>query len=90
MKFFHLSDLHIGKQLYHYNMLEEQREILKQIVKLAEQEHPQAVLIAGDIYDTPMPSAEAVSVLDAFLTEDRGTDDEPATCIIAGSNESRR
>lgn len=90
MKFFHLSDLHIGKQLYHYNMLEEQREILKQIVKLAEQEHPQAVLIAGDIYDTPMPSAEAVSVLDAFLTELSEIDEAPAICIIAGNHDSAR
>ena len=64
MKFFHLSDLHIGKQLHHYNMIVEQRDILGKIVALAEREKPDAVLIAGDIYDTPVPSAEAVSVFD--------------------------
>ena len=61
MKFFHLSDLHIGKQLHHYNMIAEQRDILGKIVALAEREKPDAVLIAGDVYDTPVPSAEAVS-----------------------------
>ena len=72
MKFFHLSDLHIGKQLHHYNMIAEQRDILGKIVALAECEKPDAVLIAGDIYDTPVPSAEAVSVFDEFLTERSG------------------
>ena len=68
MKLFHLSDLHIGKQLHHYNLAAEQREMLAQIVALAESGHPDAILIAGDIYDTPVPSAEAVSVFDAFLS----------------------
>ena len=57
MKFFHLSDLHIGKQLHHYNMIAEQRDILGKIVALAEREKPDAVLMAGDGYDTPVPSA---------------------------------
>ena len=68
MKLFHLSDLHIGKQLHHYNLAAEQRKTLAQIVALAKSEHPDAILIAGDIYDTPVPSAEAVSVFDAFLS----------------------
>lgn len=53
MKLFHLSDLHIGKQLHHYNLAAEQRKTLAQIVALAKSEHPDAILIAGDIYDTP-------------------------------------
>ena len=54
MKLFHLSDLHIGKQLHHYNLAAEQRKTLAQIVALAKSEHPDAILIAGDIYDTPV------------------------------------
>ena len=50
LKLFHLSDLHIGKQLHHYNLAAEQREMLAQIVALAESGHPDAILIAGDIY----------------------------------------
>lgn len=69
MRFFHLSDLHIGKQLHHYNMVDEQRDILDQIVELTKREQPDAVLIAGDIYDTPVPSAESVALFDHFLTE---------------------
>lgn len=67
MKFFHLSDLHIGKQLHHYSLLEEQKHILKQVVELAETESSDAILIAGDIYDVPVPSAEAVALFDDFL-----------------------
>lgn len=77
MKLFHLSDLHIGKQLHHYNLAAEQREMLAQIVALAESGHPDAILIAGDIYDTPVPSAEAVSVFDTFfvcIMRDRAAD----------------
>lgn len=84
MKFFHLSDLHIGKQLHHYNMIAEQQDILGKIVALAEREKPDAVLIAGDVYDTPVPSAEAVSVFDEFLTALNDLEPEVTVCIIAG------
>ena len=90
MKFFHLSDLHIGKQLHHYNMIAEQRDILGKIVALAECEKPDAVLIAGDIYDTPVPSAEAVSVFDEFLTALNDLEPEVTVCIIAGNHDSAK
>ena len=90
MKFFHLSDLHIGKQLYHYNMLAEQSDILDKIVALAGREKPQAILIAGDVYDTPVPSAEAVSVFDKFLTDLNGLKPETTVCVIAGNHDSAK
>lgn len=69
MKFFHLSDLHLGKRVNEFSMLEDQRYILDQILSLADAEQPDAVLIAGDIYDKPVPPAEAVALFDAFLSE---------------------
>ena len=90
MKLFHLSDLHIGKQLHHYNLAAEQREMLAQIVALAESGHPDAILIAGDIYDTPVPSAEAVSVFDAFLSALCEIEPQIAVMIIAGNHDSAR
>lgn len=68
MKLLHLADLHIGKRVNEFSMLEDQRAILKQILDIAEQEKPDAVLIAGDVYDKTIPPGEAVSVLDDFLT----------------------
>lgn len=90
MKFFHLSDLHIGKQLYHYHMGAEQRMILAQIVELAEREKPDAVILAGDIYDSPVPSAEAVSIFDKFLTDLCETLPKTAVFVIAGNHDSAR
>ena len=68
MKFIHLSDLHIGKRGNGFSMLEDQKYILDQILMIAEEEMPDGVLIAGDVYDKPVPPAEAVQVFDAFLT----------------------
>lgn len=68
MKFIHLSDLHIGKRVNGFSMLEDQKYILDQILMIAEDEMPDGVLIAGDVYDKPVPPAEAVQVFDAFLT----------------------
>ena len=68
MKFFHLSDLHIGKQLHHYNLREDQEAVLMQVAEYAGSIRPDAVVIAGDIYDRSVPSAEAVTVFDEFLT----------------------
>ena len=90
MKFFHLSDLHIGKQLHHYNMVDEQRDILDQIVELTKREQPDAVLIAGDIYDTPVPSAESVALFDHFLTELNEIEPQVTVCIIAGNHDSAK
>ena len=64
MKFIHLSDLHIGKHLYHYNMKEDQEHILEEVIGYTEKLRPDAVVIAGDIYDKSVPSAEAVAVFD--------------------------
>lgn len=68
MKFLHISDLHIGKRLNEFSMLEDQIYILKQIQDIAVNEQADGILIAGDIYDKPIPSAEAVKVFDFFLT----------------------
>ena len=68
MKLFHLSDLHLGKRVNEFSMAEDQRYILGQILTLADRERPDGVLLAGDIYDKPVPSGEAVLLLDWFLT----------------------
>lgn len=68
MKFIHLSDLHIGKRVNEFSMLEDQKYILAQILELTEAEAADGVILAGDLYDKPVPPAEAVRVLDMFLT----------------------
>lgn len=68
MKLIHISDLHLGKRLNEFSLLEDQRYILKQILEICLQQKADAVLLAGDIYDRQVPSAEAVLVLDWFLT----------------------
>lgn len=90
MKFFHLSDLHIGKQLHRYHMSEEQRQILYQIVGMAQEEQPDAVILAGDIYDSPVPSAEAVSIFDDFLTQLCERVPQTTIFIIAGNHDSAK
>lgn len=69
MKFIHISDLHIGKRVNEFSMIEDQKYILNRILEIADGEQAQGVLIAGDIYDKPVPSAEAVQLFDWFLTE---------------------
>ena len=69
MKLFHLSDLHLGKRVNGFSMLEDQKNILDQILELADSEHPDAVMIAGDVYDKSIPSVEAVNLMDDFLVE---------------------
>lgn len=68
MRLMHLADLHIGKKVNEFSMLEEQRYILEQVLHLAEEQKVDGVLIAGDIYDKAVPSVEAVSLFDTFLT----------------------
>ena len=68
MKFLHLSDLHIGKRVYGFSMLEDQSYILSRILEIAAGEKPDGVILAGDIYDKAVPSAEAVRLMDEFLT----------------------
>ena len=67
MRLIHLSDLHLGKRVNGFSMLEDQRYILKEILRIIDEERPDAVLISGDVYDKAVPSAEAVLVLDEFL-----------------------
>ena len=69
MKFIHLSDLHLGKRLHETSFIEDQQAILKQILEIIDQETPHGVLIAGDVYDKSVPSAEAVQLFDSFLAE---------------------
>ncbi len=69
MKFMHIGDLHVGKRVNEFNLIEDQRHILDQILELADRRQPEGVLIAGDVYDKPQPSAEAVELLDEFFTK---------------------
>lgn len=69
MRFLHIADLHIGKRVNEFSMIEDQRYILGQILEIAEKEKPDGILIAGDVYDKSQPSAEAVELLDEFLTK---------------------
>lgn len=88
MKFFHLSDLHLGKRVNGYSMLEDQKHILKQIISSAEKEKPQAVIIAGDVYDKSTPSEEAVSLLDDFLCSLISLENHPEVFVIYGNHDS--
>ena len=67
MKLIHLSDLHIGKRVSEISMLDDQRYILSSILSIIDDEKPDAVLIAGDVYDKSIPSTEAVELFDEFL-----------------------
>lgn len=86
MKFFHISDLHLGKRVYEFSMLEEQKELLRSILQKIEKEKPDALLISGDVYDKPVPPVEAVGLLDDFLTELSARDLH--TYLIAGNHDS--
>ena len=88
MKFFHLSDLHIGKQLHRYNLEEDQQVILKEVITYAKELRPDAIVIAGDIYDKSVPSAEAVNVFDEFLTDLSEITPEIPILIISGKHDS--
>ena len=86
MKLFHLSDLHLGKRVYECSFLEDQAYILEQILSLAAREKPDALLIAGDVYDKSAPSAEAVALLDDFLA--RLSQMGQKTFVISGNHDS--
>ena len=86
MKLLHLSDLHIGKRVNGYSMLEDQQYILKKILELTEEEKPDGVIIAGDVYDKSVAPAEAVGLFDDFLV---GLSElTPHTFIISGNHDS--
>ena len=86
MKFFHISDMHLGKRLFEYSLTDDQAYILDQITELCRQHRPDALLIAGDIYDKQIPPAEAVTVFDGFLCKlsSMGI----PTLIISGNHDS--
>ena len=86
MKLFHLSDLHLGKRVYEFSMIGDQRYILKQILDAAEREKPDAALIAGDVYDKTVPPAEAVELFDEFLVAlaEKGIE----VFVISGNHDS--
>ena len=86
MKLFHLSDLHIGKRVNEVSMIEDQDYILTAIVRLIDEHNPDALLIAGDIYDKSVPSAEAVTLFDDFLF--RLAKRKLPVLIISGNHDS--
>lgn len=86
MKFLHLADLHLGKRVNGFSMLEDQAHILRQILAILDDEQPDGVLIAGDVYDKSVPSVEAVELLDSFLTELRARG--VPVLLISGNHDS--
>lgn len=86
MKILHTSDLHIGKRVNEYSLLDEQAFILNQIVEMAKREQPDAIILAGDIYDKSIPSAEAVALFDEFLAQLAQL--HKAIFIISGNHDS--
>ena len=86
MKFLHLSDLHIGKSVHGFSMAAEQKHAFEQIIGYIKAERPDAVVIAGDIYDRAVPGVEAVRMFDDFLTELAA--EKAAVMIISGNHDS--
>lgn len=86
MKLLHLSDLHLGIRLCGYSMIEDQEYILNHILSLCERERPDAVLIAGDVYDRPLPPIEAISLFGKFLSALYRMNIE--TFVIGGNHDS--
>lgn len=86
MKLVHLSDLHLGKRVNEFSLIEDQRHILNEILKIIDAEQPDAVLIAGDIYDKSVPSAEAVALFDSFLVSLAAR--SLKVCAVSGNHDS--
>ena len=86
MKFFHLSDLHLGKKVNGYSMIEDQKYILKAILNSIDEYKPDAVIIAGDVYDKSIPSTEAVELFDDYLVS--LSQREVQVFIISGNHDS--
>ena len=88
MKFFHLSDLHIGLKLMNRDLREDQEHIFHQIVRLTGREKPDAIVIAGDIHDKAVPSAEAVEVFDHFIAALTAAVPDAVIMMISGNHDS--
>ena len=86
MRFLHIADLHIGKIVNDFSMLEDQKFILEQIAGMAKANSVDAVVIAGDIYDRAIPPGEAVALFDAFLTKLAGQGRK--VILISGNHDS--
>ena len=86
MKLIHLSDLHIGKRVNEFPMIEDQKYILIKILNIIDEVKPDGILIAGDVYDKSVPSAEAVGVLDDFIY--RLSERKIPVFIISGNHDS--
>lgn len=88
MKIFHLSDLHIGLRLMNRDFSEDQKYILKKIADAAAEQRPDAVIIAGDVYDKAVPSADAVEIFDEFINLMTDAVPEASLLIISGNHDS--
>ena len=86
MKLIHLSDIHLGKRVNEYSMIEDQEYILKRIINIVDDEMPDGVIIAGDVYDKSVPSAEAVQLFDDFLV--RLAKRKIEVFVISGNHDS--
>ena len=86
MKLVHLSDLHLGKKVNEFSMIEDQEYILTRIINSIDDEKPQVVMIAGDVYDKAVPSAEAVELFDDFLV--RLSKRDLKVFVISGNHDS--
>ena len=86
MRFLHISDLHLGKRVYEYSMLEEQRNALRQVLEAIDEKNVDGIFIAGDIYDKTVPTIEAVELFDNFLVE--LAKKEIDVFIISGNHDS--
>lgn len=86
MKIIHLADLHIGKRVNEFSMIDDQKHILNQILEIIDKEKPDAVIIAGDVYDKQVPSIEAVELLDSFISDISKR--KTTTFIISGNHDS--
>ena len=86
MKIFHLGDLHLGKSIYGRSMIEDQAFWIERFIELCKEKKPDVVLVAGDVYDRASPAAEAVKLLDRFITG--VTDLGIKILIVAGNHDS--
>lgn len=86
MKFVHLSDLHLGKRVNGYSMIEDQKYILLKILNVIDEQKAEAVVIAGDVYDKPIPPTEAVQLFDDFLF--RLVERDLQILVISGNHDS--
>ena len=85
MRFAHLADLHLGRKVNSYSMIENQRSVLKQVVEKAVKREVDAVILAGDIYDSQVPEADAMEVLNEFLCALK--DEDIDVFMIAGNHD---